>query len=195
MKLLFDIKDFEKTAKSLNRDAAKVTESASKGLAGSLKMLVGNASQNHLSGQDLNTRTGNLKRAVDGWMQDKLTGVVGVAPGSAVESYKWMLGGETKTIKPKTSRFLAIPIADGLTPSGVARFASPREVDDGFFFESNGQLLFGRRSGKTERSKMQLLFVFKKSVTVEGSDALAKGVTEKVDEVTQNITDAIEIEE
>jgi len=73
--------------------------------------------------------------------------------------------------------------------TGVARFTSPRQVEDGFFLKSKrGQLLFGRKNGK--RGKFRPLFVLVTSVFVQGSGALYDGVMASLDD----IADAIETE-
>jgi len=98
------------------------------------------------------------------------------------------LGDEQKTIVPKRSKFLAIPIGEGLTPAGVARYSSPRQVSGGFFVNTGGKLLFGYKQGK--RGKFRALFVLVKSVLVQGSGALYDGVDESLD----NITDSMQTE-
>jgi len=114
-----------------------------------------------------------------------------VRDNSAVDRYKWILVTEQKTIRPKRAKFLAIPIAEGLTAAGVARFASPRDVPDGFFFTGkSGELFFGRKRGK--RGKVRTLFVLKKAVTITGSGALLAGVFESADDITESIANEID---
>ena len=125
-------------------------------------------------------------------MESKFDGVVGVRESSGVDQYKWLLGDEQKTITPKRGKFLAIPIGEALTPSGVvkAKFASPRLVKDGFFIKSRtGRLLFGYKVGK--RGKFRPLFVLVKSVLVQGSGALYDGVMDKVDDIGRAMEDRI----
>ncbi|MFA5252840.1 MAG: hypothetical protein WC454_09700, partial [Phycisphaerae bacterium] len=181
---------FNKVVSDLKAAGGKIKDACSRGLAKGVKFASNKVISEHLTGQDLATRSGNLKRAVDGWMAGELDGVVGVHDQSAVDKYKWLLGTEQYTITPKKSKFLAIPIAEGLTPSGVARYGSPREVNDGFFFKGkSGGLFFGVQSGKTKRSKINVLFTFVKSVTITGSGALAAGVLESADNITESISD------
>jgi len=74
----------------------------------------------------------------------------------------------------------------------VPRYNSPRDVPDGFFFKSHsGQLLFGRRLGKTTRARIRLLFVFKKQVTVKGSGALMAGVLDSASDIAEIMTSEI----
>ena len=181
---------FQKVVSDLGKAGGKVIDACSRGLAKGVKFAANKVISEHLTGQDLATRSGNLKRAVDGWMAGQLDGVVGVREQSAVDKYKWLLGTDQYTITPKKSKFLAIPIADGLTSAGVARYSSPREVEGGFFFKGkSGGLFFGVQSGKTKRSKINVLFTFVKSVTVTGSGALAAGVLESADNITESISD------
>ncbi len=191
MKLVIELgPNFERTVSDLSAMGQNVKRAASRGLRKGVKFAAASVARFHLSGQSLKSRTGNLRRAVDGWMDSDIEGVVGVAAHSAVDNYKWILGGETKTITPKSGKFLAIPIGEGLTPSGVARYSSPRDVPNGFFFKGkSGGLFFGYRRGKTKRAKARALFIMVKSTTVKGSDALAKGVLDTQDKIAEMITD------
>ena len=116
--------------------------------------------------------------------------MVGIQENAAVSKYAWLLTDEQKTITPKKSKFLAIPIGEGLTGSGVARYDSPRDVPNGFFVRTGGQLLFGYKNGK--KGKFRALFVLVKSVLVQGSGALYDGVNECVDKITENIQTKID---
>ena len=188
------------TIKELGSTGNNVIEGALVGLAKGVVLMANRVVSEHLTGQDLRTRSHNLKNATQGWMEAPLDGVVGVRPNSAVEAYKWILGSETKTIVAK-KQFLAIPVgkdfmpnARGTTGAGVARFASPLEFENNpkyFFFKGkSGGLFFGYKAGKTDRS-IKVLFVMKKSVTVVGSGALLAGVQEGVDDTAQLIADEI----
>jgi len=183
---------FDEVVADLGGMGQRVLDAAGEGLAIGVKDAASHVSANYLTGQALKSRTGMLRKALDGWMESKFDGVVGVREGSGVDQYKWLLGDEQKTITPKRSKFLAIPIGEALTPSGVvkAKFASPRLVDDGFFIKSkSGRLLFGYKRGK--RGKFRPLFVMVKSVLVQGSGALYDGVMDKLDDIGQSMEDQI----
>lgn len=175
-------KGFDRTVDKLSSMGRDVIQACSKGLGTGVKIAAGHVSAEFLSGQALKRRTGQLAKAIDGWLEDKLQGVVGVRPGAVVDKYKWLLGDEQKTITPKNAKFLTIPIGEGLTPAGVARYRSPRDVPDGFFVRTKGSLLFGYKKGK--RGKFRPLFTLVKSVLVQGSGALADGVTESIGDIT-----------
>lgn len=194
MKIIIELgSGFNKVVADLKGAGAKLKRACYYGLSKAVTFAAGKVISEHISGQDLDTRTGNLKRAVSGWMAGELDGVVGVQANSAVDKYKWLLGTEQKTITPQNGKFLAIPIAEGLTPSGVPRYTSPRQVTDGFFFKGkSGGLFFGERSGKTERSKINTLFTLVKSVTITGSGALPAGVLESADTMTNILSDEID---
>jgi len=171
---------------ALGRDIEKA---ASDGMATGGKIAVGKTARDYLSGQALKQRSRSLARELDSWMPGPLHLVVGVPDGSTVDRYKWLLGDEQMTIRPKTGRFLAIPIGENLTGAGVPKYSSPRQVEDGFFVESKGQLLFGRRNGK--RGKFRPLFVLVTSVFVQGTGALYDGVMESLDDIGKAIEDSI----
>jgi len=182
--------NFQRVVAELSSMGRNVLDACSEGLKKGVKVAAGNVAKGYLTGQSLKRRTGRLAAAVDGWMVGDLEGVVGVRPSSAVEKYKWLLGDEDKTIVPKKSKFLAIPIGEGLTGAGVARYASPREVTDGFFVKTKGRLLFGVKRGK--RGKFRPLFVLVKSVFVQGSGALYDGVEDSLDDISKLMESEIE---
>ncbi len=177
--------NFVKAVDELSSMGTAVIEACSEGLAVGVKTAASNVSKNYLSGQSLKRRTGALARAVDGWLAGPLDGVVGVRPNAAVDKYKWLLTDESRTITPKKAKFLTIPIGEGLTGAGVARYKSPRDVPGGFFVKTGGKLLFGYKKGK--RGKFRPLFVLVKSVFVQGSGALYDGVTDSLDDISGEI--------
>jgi len=158
---------FPQTVAELGSMGRAVAEACSVGLKKGVQFAAGKVAADYLSGQSLKRRTGQLARAVEGWMEAPLDGVVGVRNDAAVEKYKWLLGGESKTITPKKGKFLTIPIGENLTSAGVAKYSSPRQVPNGFFVRTKGRLLFGYKRGK--RGKFRPLFTLVKSVFVQGS--------------------------
>ena len=186
MKLLIQMgPGYDRAVEQLGSMGQAICAAVSQGLKDAIGIAANNVSENYLTNQALKKRTGNLAKAVDSWMAGLTEGVVGVRPGSAVDKYKWILGDEQMTIRPRNAKFLCIPIGEILTPSGVARFSSPRQVDDGFFVKTKGRLLFGRKQGK--RGRFRPLFTLVKEVLVQGSGALADGVMESTDNMTAAI--------
>ena len=99
MRLLIQMgSTFDQARASLGAAGGQIITGASRGLAVGVELAAAHVVEEHLSGQDLNRRTSNLARAVDGWMEGDMEGVVGVRENSAVDHYKWLLGPETKTI-------------------------------------------------------------------------------------------------
>lgn len=160
------------------------------GLQDGTRQAAAHVAKDYLTGQRLKSRTGFLRKSVQAWMESDTLAIVGVRPNTAVEKYKWILGGETKTITPTHGRYLAIPIGEALTSAGVARYRSPRDVTDGFFVRSKGQLLFGRKNGK--RGRFRPLFTLVTRVTVKGSDALADGVLDSRDNIVAAINNELD---
>jgi len=181
---------FESVVRDLGVMGRAVVEAAGVGLGKGVKFVADRVVSDYLTGQALKRRSGDLARSVDGWREAPLEGVVGVRPASAVDRYKWLLGDEEMMIVPKRSKFLAIPIGEGLTASGVPRYSSPRQVDNGFFVKASGRLLFGYKRGK--RGKFRPLFVLVKSVFVQGTGALYDGVEENLDEITKEMQTEID---
>ncbi len=180
---------FQQAAAELGSMGRHLLEATSEGLKNAVQLAANRVSEEYLTGQALKTRTGLLKKAVQGWVISDFEGVVGVAEGSAVSKYAWLLGDEEKTITPKKGKFLTIPIGENLTGAGVARFSSPRQVEDGFFVKTKGRLFFGRKQGK--RGRFRPLFVLVKSVFVQGSGALYDGVMDSLDDMSGVIEDRI----
>jgi hypothetical protein len=181
---------FHRTVAELGSMGQAIIEACDEGLEKGGKVAAGRVVSDYLSGQALKRRTSNLARAVDSWPVAQLEVAVGVKPNTAVDDYAWQLTDEEKTIVPKKAKFLAIPIGEALTPSGVPRFSSPREVPEGFFVKSGGRLLFGRKRGK--RGKFRPLFTLVKSVFVQGSGALYDGVDDSIDDVTGAMQDEVD---
>lgn len=184
--------DFQKVLSELGSLGDKVIEACSEGLQKGVKFAAGRVVATYLSGQSLKRRSGHLAKAVTSWMEGPLEGVVGVPENAPlVGKYKWLLGEEDMTIVPTKSKFLAIPIGEGLTGAGIARYKSPRDVPGGFFINKGGRLLFGYKLGKTGRGKFRPLFVLVKSVFVQGSGALADGVLDSLDDITKTMEETI----
>ncbi len=184
--------EFDSVVADLDAMGQRVLDGASEGLAVGGQDTVTHIKVNYLTGQALNRRSSMLANAVDSWPEGPMHLVIGVREGSGVDKYKYLLGDEQVTITPKRAKFLAIPIGEALTPSGVVKdkFRSPRLVKDGFFIKSRkGQLLFGYKVGK--RGKFRPLFVMVKSVLVQGSGALYDGVMDMVDDIGRAMENAI----
>jgi len=181
--------DFKELAAQSTAMGRNVKKAASAGLGKAVKHASGHVITNYLRGQYLARRSGRLAAAVDGWLASDFDGVVGVRKDSAVDRYKYQLGDESVIIKPKNGKFLAIPIGENLTSSGVAKNDSPRDIEDGFFIRTGDRLLFGRKNGK--RGKFRAMFTLVKQVEVIGTGALFDGVDESIEPMTDIITDQI----
>ena len=189
MKIILDFQGEEKI-RELSAMGDAITAATTEGLQAAGKLAAAHVQENFLSGQYLNVRTGAMRRTVDSWPVSPTETIVGVPDNSPVDKYKYLLGDETVTIKPVKGRYLAIPIGENLTGSGVAKFSSPRDMQDGFFLRADdGDLFFGRRNGK--RGKFRPFFVLKTEVTVQGTGALIDGTLEVADDMTAEISDRI----
>ncbi len=180
----------ERTIAELGLMGQAVRAALSKGLGLGGQHAASVVKEKYLTGTALKTRSGQLKKAVASWPVGDTEVVIGVEERSAVDSYKWLLGDEQKTIVSTKSKFLCIPIAENLTGSGVPRFTSPRQVPDGFFVRTGGQLLFGRKQGK--RGRFRPLFTLVTSVLVQGSGALFDGVDEALPDMTDIMQDQVD---
>ncbi len=143
----------------------------------------------------LAVRSGLLRNSTDSRRTGPLSGIVGIQRGPASAYAGVQLGKGKKTITPKRSKHLWIPIADNLTGSGQTRM-TPREAMSkkgprggrrlSIFVSKRGNLVAVLRTGGTFKrgarkgqAKGKLLFRLAKSVTVEGTDGLAQSVIDK----------------
>jgi len=177
------------TCRRLGKLGPALARALSAGLESAAGIAAGNIARDYLSGSPLKSRSGTLRRALTGWMAGAHEAVVGIPDDSPAGRYAYLLSDEQVTIRPKRGKFLAIPIGENLTGSGVARFSSPRQRPDGFFVKTGGRLLFGYKRGK--RGKFRALFTLVKSVLVQGTGALYDGVEANLDEMTAVIADRL----
>lgn len=71
-------------------------------------------------------------------------------------------------VRPKKSKYLAIPLGPAKTAAGVSRYASPRDVAGLVFFKSKkGALLLGMKTGAKKGARLVPWFVLVKSVTLK----------------------------
>lgn len=138
-------------------------------------------------------RSGQLRQAVTARRDRPLSGFVGVTRGPASKYAPVILGDRDVTIRPKTAKYLWIPIADNRSKRGGAKI-SPREArqrDRFAIFRSKRGNLVGVLKG-SGGGQGQLLFALKKQVTVHGTDALRIGMQQKQDRVRELLQGAIE---
>ena len=189
-------KSYQDTVAFFGAAGKKIADAADDGLAEGVKVTANHVAENFVSGQYLGVRTGDLRKAIDGWHPERFEGVIGITPNSKVDDYAWLLGdnpaNQPKTIRPKKAKYLAIPIGENLSASGVAKFISPRDVPDGFFVKTADQLLFGYRKGKTKRAKFRPLFVLKKEVQIYDTGALSDGVEDGLHFITDAMKSRID---
>ena len=188
----------QQTIAALGEMGRSVAAAVGQGLSDGGQETASYIGEKYLSGQGmagtLKSRSGNLREAVQSWMDGADTVVIGVPPGTPTEAYKWLLTDEQKIITPKKGKFLAIPIGEALTGSGVikAQYNVPLKSIPGGFFEKtkSGRLLFGYKNGK--KGKFRPLFTLVPSVLVQGSGALFDGVMESTPDMTAAIQKSVD---
>ncbi|MFA5553466.1 MAG: hypothetical protein WDA68_02770, partial [Phycisphaerae bacterium] len=180
--------EFNAAVSKLGAMGQELVEACSSGLQKGGKLAVGVIASDYLSGQSLKRRTGMLAKHIGSWLPGQLHLVIGVPDNSPVDKYKWLLGGESKTITPKRGKSLTIPIGEALTAAGVPKYQSVREASlqlGTTIFRLKGKNVLGYKRGK--KGKFRPLFVLVKSVFVQGSDALADGVLDNLDVISGEI--------
>ena len=154
----------------------------------------GKLQENLRAGKYLNRRTGHLAQSIGSAIHDDSDGSITGIVGSGVRTRRNRLpyanihepGGH---ITPKSSKYLAIPIGKALTASGVARF-KPRQIeqryDDSAVFKSKSGalIIWGIMRGK-RKTRVDPLFVLKKSVTIPARYYMSKTVKELTPRVAE----------
>lgn len=125
--------------------------------------LSGDIQEKFYSGQSvhsLGVRTGQARR---GWRVIETKKKV-----SIVNNVPHADQSEEKVIKPKKSKYLAIPVGPALTPAGVPRFSGPRDSSAPEFRVARSSadtlVLLGSKSGSEDNQ--EIYFVLKKSVKI-----------------------------
>ena len=158
--------------------------------AGAVRRRVGN-------GSILKRRSGHLTDAIKAYKDNPgdFYGYIGVGNDTTVAPYAYLLGEKDLVLIEAKDKLLTIPIGAGLTESGVARYDSPRDVPDGFWFKSKaGNILFGRTvpgfsffGRATTKGHLEILFIGKESVIVETSGILPDVIEERIPNMHRSI--------
>jgi phage gpG-like protein len=144
---------------------------------------------NHLSGQSLDVRTGNLRRAIfhevgrtiDGDAFAKVGADKKKAPYAPIHE----LGG---IIRPKKSRHLTIPLSAAQTRKGVAKFSARDVIGNPTAFGyvgtfTHNKIIFGKKSD----GGIEPLFKLADQVTIKAVGYLTKTAAEKKDWVQRTV--------
>ena len=136
------------------------------------------------AGERLNVRSGFLRRSIAFRVEGDAAApelIVSAGGGrgnrgelryAAIQEY----GG---TVVPKKGQWLAIPVGPALTPAGVARFATARDVPDLRFIRlpGGGAILAKVKPGKKgQPSQLTVYFDLRRSVTLRGRYYMLQGV-------------------
>jgi hypothetical protein len=106
---------------------------------------------------------------------DRLRALPGKLAETVDEAERKTVLEEGGTITPKSAKVLAVPVGNALTATGRARFASPREVEGGFWLSRPGRPpLFVVERGGSKSRRLDVLFVGLPRVTLEGKRSAAK---------------------
>lgn len=158
-----------------------VQAAAVKGLGVVGRELEKHVKTQHLSGQSLDARTGNLRRSIfhevgrlgDGDAFAKIGADIKKAPYARVHE----LGG---IIRAKNGRFLTIPLSAARTGKGVARFSARDVIGRPEAFGYVGTFTHNRIIfGKTADGGIEPLFKLQEQVTVKAVGYLTKTAREK----------------
>ena len=148
----------------------------------------------HLSGQDLQVRTGTGRRSAFYRVETGGDQDVAVVVGNDLRKARYMRAQEKgATITPRSAASLTIPIGNAKTAKGVARFsardviASPGSFGYVGTFVRDG-ILFGT-TGKKERPAP--LFILAKRVNLRPVGFLARTLSEKREWAQQTLSDVV----
>lgn len=153
-----------------------------------------------VTGDILKVRSGSLRRSITSRIIEDKNGV-SLAVGSTVGvAAKYApiheFGG---VIKPVRAKMLAVPVGPALTPSGVARYPSPRDVPVRLGFrptKTPGTALLVERTktvkGRRGRTSGRVWFVLKKQVRIPTRQWLSRSILPNKGVVVAEIDAAIE---
>mgnify|MGYP001561734624 CR=1 FL=1 len=144
----------------------------------------------------LHVRSGRLRSSIGSIITESGNSIIGLI-GSGVrqgDRVKYADIQETGGIvKPKNSKYLAVPLPAALTPAGVLR-RKPRDWPDTFVMKSgNGNLLIVQKKGKRV-TRLVALFILKKQVTIPASHYMSRVAENMQGKVTDIIMDGIRAE-
>ena len=175
------IKNPEKISRMLGHD---VKDAAKKGMVHAMRRsvirLADYIASEKLSGQELNVRTGNLRRSLQESRARKVQEIAGGVRGTVGTNVEYAEVHERGgTIRPKSKKWLTIPIGEALTASGVPR-GSARDFDNTFFAHSRrGNLILFTKKG----DGIIPLFVLKKTVKIPRRAYMEPSLEEKHSEL------------
>lgn len=146
-----------------------------------------------VSNDKLRVRSGRLRSSIGSIVTESGDSIIGLI-GSGVrqgERVKYANIQETGgIIKPKNTKYLAVPLPAALTPAGVLK-KKPREWPDTFVMKSNnGNLLIVQRKGKRV-TRLVSLFVLKKQVRIPPSYYMSDVANNMQGKVTDIILEGI----
>lgn len=158
-------------------------------IAGELERV---AKTQHLAGQDLDARSGNLRRAVFGRVGylagGYITAGVGVDLKKAIYGRVHEFGG---TIRAKNAAHLTIPLDAVQTRKGVARFTARDVITNPDAFGYTGTFVRNKIIfGKTE-DRIVPLFVLKDQVVIKPVGFLSGTVQEVAPKANQMVGEAV----
>ena len=158
--------------------------------------------EEELTGQVLETRTGQLKKAIKTtdaeWKGDIVEGKIGIAEGPA-ERYAGILE-EGGTIYPKRGKYLAIPLPAARTRRGVIKgkynVSNLRELNMFLFKSKAGNLILAMKKKLKTKTNIIPLFVLKRSVTIQphkymerGAERLRRTLTAEIEKEVNRVVE------
>jgi len=190
--LTVELKNFAKLALNIAKTPERLEAVLTKvmqRIAGELERV---AKNKHLSGQDLDARSGNLKRAVFGRVGHMaggyITAGVGVDLKKAIYGRVHEFGG---TIRPRNAQHLTIPLDAVQTNKGVARFTARDVISSPEAFGYTGtfvrdKVIFGKQA-----DRIVPLFVLKDQVVIKPVGFLSGTVEEVAPKAQEQISEAV----
>jgi len=136
----------------------------------------------------LRMRSRMLRNALTAGRHATMRHWVGVPARTPAGRYAYLLGEQTKTIRPVSAQNLWIPIGDNLRADGTARY-TPRQAMElpGVFIHrtrSDHAVVLRRVNGNLRR-----LFVLKKQVEVSGRRVILDAAEQRADRMRQVLSD------
>lgn len=126
-------------------------------------------------------RTDRLRSSIQGRVKDLTISLR--AGGTAVRYARIQEYGGT--VRPRRSRFLAVPLDAAKTGAGVSRYASPRDVPDTYIITgSDGSPVIMQ---KVEKGDDRPMFVLRRQVTIRKKLYLTKAIVRVAKEMPADL--------
>ena len=179
--LSFSIKGDKETVKALNKLGSNLPAALESTMQQIMFFLQATIQREKLSGSPLKVRTGRLRSSITNLVQRVGNVIIGIVGTNVRYGAIHEFGG---VIRPKSSKYLAIPLDAAKTPSGVAR-GGPRSFQNTFVrkTQAGNLIIFGKPNPGAKEAEP--LFILKKFVRIPARPYMRPALEENAENIRQ----------